>query len=165
MILPVAEATISTRPKNAQARARQNRATMLNTIVRPAGDGGVSTISSAAGRKASPSYIDASWLKGPEWEIDWRDPVAASRAHRAEKLLKSRSPKVEPDEPDDDEDDWSKVDWNDTKQAARAHKREQARKAENTQGSHAGENSRQNLPDDWDQGYAQRRINPPPIEP
>src|SRR5262249_4664740 len=53
MILPVAEATMSTWPKNAHASARQNRAMMLNTIVRPTGDGGVSTISSAAGRNAS----------------------------------------------------------------------------------------------------------------
>src|SRR6516164_9569091 len=53
MILPVAEATMSTWPKNAHTSARQNRATMLNTIVRPIGDGGVSTISSAAGRNAS----------------------------------------------------------------------------------------------------------------
>src|SRR6516225_8126416 len=53
MILPVAEATMSTRPKNAHSSARQNRAMMLNTIVRPTGDGGDSTISSAAGRNAS----------------------------------------------------------------------------------------------------------------
>src|SRR6516165_4535005 len=53
MILPVAEATMSTWPKKAHTSARQNRAMMLNTIVRPAGDGGVSTISSAAGRNAS----------------------------------------------------------------------------------------------------------------
>src|SRR5262249_22096684 len=53
MILPVAEATMSTWPKNAHASARQKRAMMLNTIVRPTGDGGVSTISSAAGRNAS----------------------------------------------------------------------------------------------------------------
>src|SRR6516164_7372592 len=53
MILPVAEATISTWPKKAHTSARQNRAMMLNTIVWPTGDGGVSTISSAAGRKAS----------------------------------------------------------------------------------------------------------------
>src|SRR5262245_43472273 len=53
MILPVAEATMSTWPKNAHASARQKRAMMLNAIVRPIGDGGVSTISSAAGRNAS----------------------------------------------------------------------------------------------------------------
>src|SRR6516165_154366 len=53
MILPAADATISTWPKNAHASARQHRAMMLNTIVRPTGDGGVSTISSAAGRNAS----------------------------------------------------------------------------------------------------------------
>src|SRR6516225_8327144 len=53
MILPVAEATISTWPKIAHTSARQNRAIILNAIARPAGDGGVSTISSAAGRNAS----------------------------------------------------------------------------------------------------------------
>src|SRR6516165_12356711 len=53
MILPAADATISTWPKNAHASARQNSAMTLNTIVRPTGDGGVSTCSSAAGRKAS----------------------------------------------------------------------------------------------------------------
>src|SRR6516165_2461747 len=53
MILPVAEATMSTRPKKAHASARQNKAVMLNAIVRPMGDGGVSTISSAAGKNAS----------------------------------------------------------------------------------------------------------------
>jgi hypothetical protein len=47
-ILPVAEAMMSTRPKNAHTGARRNKSMMLNTIVRPAGDGGVSTISSAA---------------------------------------------------------------------------------------------------------------------
>src|SRR5438046_10220464 len=41
MILPVAEATISTGPKNAHASARQNRAAILNALVRPTGDGGV----------------------------------------------------------------------------------------------------------------------------
>src|SRR5215469_5443215 len=55
MILPVAEAMISTWPKNAHTSARQNRAMMLNTIVRPTGDGGVSRISSAAGKNASSS--------------------------------------------------------------------------------------------------------------
>src|SRR5262249_32160443 len=55
IILPVAEATMSTWPKNAHASARQNSAMMLTTIVRPTGDGGGSTISRAAGRNASSS--------------------------------------------------------------------------------------------------------------
>src|SRR6516225_2821803 len=76
MILPVAEATMSTRPKNAHSSARQNRATMLNTIVRPTGDGGVSTISSAAGRKAS-SYLSRPLL-APEVGSAFRTFAAAA---------------------------------------------------------------------------------------
>src|SRR5579885_1711883 len=55
MILPVATATISTLPMLAHKSARQNTAMMLAAIARPTGDGGISTISSAAGRKASSS--------------------------------------------------------------------------------------------------------------
>src|SRR3954454_23136981 len=54
-ILPGAVATISILPKAAQASARQNRAMMVMATARPIGEGGVSTISSAAGRKASSS--------------------------------------------------------------------------------------------------------------
>ena len=39
-------------PNAAQASARQNRAMIVTPIARPVGEGGVSTISSAAGRKA-----------------------------------------------------------------------------------------------------------------
>src|ERR1700729_2742860 len=53
--LPVADATISTWPKVAQSNARQKSATIVPPIARPIGDGGVSTISSAAGKKASSS--------------------------------------------------------------------------------------------------------------
>src|SRR3974377_234484 len=53
MILPFAEATISTLPKHAKPSAKQNRAMTVRPIARPTGEGGVSTISSAAGRKAS----------------------------------------------------------------------------------------------------------------
>jgi len=53
MILPGAVATISTVPNDAQASATQNRAITVAPIARPIGEGGVSTISSAAGRKAS----------------------------------------------------------------------------------------------------------------
>src|SRR5450759_2418414 len=55
MILPVAVATISTLPNVAQISARQNRAMIVAPIARRVGEGGVSTISSAAGRKASSS--------------------------------------------------------------------------------------------------------------
>ena len=46
---------MSTVPMHAQTSATQNTAMMVSAIARPAGDGGVSTISSAAGRNASSS--------------------------------------------------------------------------------------------------------------
>src|ERR1700730_5984865 len=52
MILPGAEATMSILPNAAQAKARQNRAMIVTPIARPVGEGGDSTISSAAGRNA-----------------------------------------------------------------------------------------------------------------
>ena len=55
MILPGAEATMSTSPNVAQPSARQNATMTVSPISRPNGDGGVSTISSAAGRNASSS--------------------------------------------------------------------------------------------------------------
>jgi len=55
MILPVADATMSIVPNHDQISARQNSRMMFATSRRPIGDGGVSTISSAAGRKASSS--------------------------------------------------------------------------------------------------------------
>src|SRR5262249_35384142 len=54
-IFPVAEATISIVPHQAQIRATQNSTMMALPIARPSGDGGVSTISRAAGRNASSS--------------------------------------------------------------------------------------------------------------
>jgi hypothetical protein len=54
-ILPCAEAIRSTEPRLAQASARQKAAIRVKEMARPIGEGGVSTISSAAGRKASPS--------------------------------------------------------------------------------------------------------------
>src|SRR5258708_35502704 len=53
MILPGAVATTSTLPSDAHASAAQKRAIMVAPIARPIGDGGVSAISSAAGRNAS----------------------------------------------------------------------------------------------------------------
>src|ERR1051325_4217610 len=53
MILPGATDTMSTVPTDAQATAKPVRATTVTEMARPIGDGGVSTISSAAGRKAS----------------------------------------------------------------------------------------------------------------
>ena len=52
-IFPVAVATISIWPKHAHPSAAANKATIVRLIARPIGDGGVSTISRAAGRKAS----------------------------------------------------------------------------------------------------------------
>src|SRR5208282_870843 len=63
-ILPVAEATISTCPKLAQVNARQNNTMSVAPMARPIGDGGVSTISSAAGRKASSSLSRRSRVNG-----------------------------------------------------------------------------------------------------
>src|SRR5262245_23147415 len=54
-IFPVADATMSIVPHQAQASAAQNSRMMVAPIARPIGDGGVSTISSAAGRNASSS--------------------------------------------------------------------------------------------------------------
>src|SRR5258707_4726959 len=51
-ILPVDVVTISTLPSDAQVSATQKTATMLAPIARPTGEGGVSVISSAAGRNA-----------------------------------------------------------------------------------------------------------------
>src|ERR1700684_2217974 len=55
MIFPVAVATISTWPRLAHRSASTNSAIMDAPIARPIGEGGVSTISSAAGRNASSS--------------------------------------------------------------------------------------------------------------
>src|ERR1700682_3029821 len=55
MICPCATATMSTVPTHAQAKATTNTAMMVKATARPIGDGGVSTISSAAGRNASSS--------------------------------------------------------------------------------------------------------------
>src|SRR6516165_8315383 len=55
MILPGAEATMSILPKHVQAKAIQKRVMIVAPIARPIGEGGVSTISSAAGRNASSS--------------------------------------------------------------------------------------------------------------
>src|ERR1700739_655946 len=53
MILPRAVATMSIVPKKAQPSANKKRPMIVVPIARPIGDGGVSTISSAAGKKAS----------------------------------------------------------------------------------------------------------------
>src|ERR1700755_2077348 len=54
-ILPVADATMSMVPHHAQASAAQNIVMTTIAMARPAGEGGVSTLFSAAGRKASSS--------------------------------------------------------------------------------------------------------------
>src|SRR5260370_1385812 len=56
MILPGATATISTVPMHAQAKATLNTAMMVKMTAWPAGEEGVSMISSAAGRNASSSF-------------------------------------------------------------------------------------------------------------
>src|SRR3974390_403345 len=57
IIFPDADATTSTVPKLAQASARQKTTMIVATIARPIGDGGASTISRAAGRKATSSLL------------------------------------------------------------------------------------------------------------
>src|SRR5262245_39512956 len=52
---PVADATMSIVPHQAQTSAAQSSRMMVAAIVRPIGDGGVATTSSAAGRNASSS--------------------------------------------------------------------------------------------------------------
>src|SRR5262249_36181667 len=64
IIFPGAEAMMSTLPRDAQAKARQNSTTMVKPIARPSGDGGVSTISSAAGKNASSSLSRRLALRG-----------------------------------------------------------------------------------------------------
>src|SRR4029079_10135062 len=54
-LFPVAEAMISIVPNQAQTSAAQNSSMRVAPIARPIGDGGVSAISSAAGRNASSS--------------------------------------------------------------------------------------------------------------
>src|SRR5580693_1319653 len=54
-ILPGAVAMMSMLPNDAQASATQNSAMMVKAMERPTGEGGVSTISSAAGKNASSS--------------------------------------------------------------------------------------------------------------
>src|SRR5262249_8714245 len=54
-ILPVADATMSIVPTAAHSRAAQNKRPMTAAMARPMGDGGVSMISSAAGKNASSS--------------------------------------------------------------------------------------------------------------
>src|SRR5215467_10545612 len=59
MILPGAAATMSTVPNAAQTRATQKTPITARARTWPTGDGGVSMISSAAGRNASSSALRA----------------------------------------------------------------------------------------------------------
>src|SRR5215475_1531832 len=52
-IFPGAAAMMSTSPSDAQAKTKPNSAMIVTPMARPIGEGGVSTISSAAGRNAS----------------------------------------------------------------------------------------------------------------
>src|SRR6202040_3124432 len=74
-ILPGAVATMSTVPSDAHSTARQNNTMIAAPIAWPIGDGGVSVISSAAGRKAS-SYSrrrTGAWGKGMIFLADVMD--------------------------------------------------------------------------------------------
>src|SRR6202021_2461372 len=61
---PVAVATISTWLRLAHTNASKNRLIRVAPIARPVGEGGVSTISSAAGRNASSSRSRGLGLAG-----------------------------------------------------------------------------------------------------
>src|SRR5215475_690982 len=65
-IRPDAVATISTLPMHAQTRATQNNAMIVAPMAPAIGGGGVSTISSAAGRKASSSRVRVAGLSRRE---------------------------------------------------------------------------------------------------
>src|SRR5262245_27053543 len=56
MILPDATATMSSVPMHAKASATLNTAMMVKAMARPIGEGGVSTISRAAGRNSSSPF-------------------------------------------------------------------------------------------------------------
>src|SRR5262249_45346835 len=63
--LPGAEATMSTVPQAAQASTAPNSTTIVMPMARPIGEGGDSTISRAAGRKAnSCRFRPFAWRKG-----------------------------------------------------------------------------------------------------
>src|SRR5436190_21025727 len=63
-IFPLAEATMSIVPHQAQMSAAQNNMMSEAPIARPIGDGGVSTISNAAARNAS------SWARLPVSRVE-----------------------------------------------------------------------------------------------
>src|SRR5215470_16698406 len=63
-IRPGATATISSLPRQAQTSTMQNKAMIVPPMAPAIGGGGVSTISSAAGRKASSSWVRATVLSG-----------------------------------------------------------------------------------------------------
>ena len=64
MILPGATATISTLPRHAHATASVKKAMTDQMMALPKGDGGVSVISSAAGRKASSALVRLAGFRG-----------------------------------------------------------------------------------------------------
>src|SRR5215475_12422158 len=64
-IWPVALATISTLPKHAQTRAAQNSTMIVPPMAPARGDGGVSTISSAAGRNARSFWLRPGAARAP----------------------------------------------------------------------------------------------------
>src|SRR3954470_18378657 len=66
IILPGAEATMSICPNDAQTNARQNIAIIVIVTALPAGEAGVSTISSAAGRNAVCSGLARAFAVGNE---------------------------------------------------------------------------------------------------
>src|SRR5258708_21940724 len=76
-IFPVADATMSMVPHHAQVSAAQNNRMMVTPIARPIGDGGVATISSAAGRNASSSRRCCGRRNGMIWGVGVAGAVTA----------------------------------------------------------------------------------------
>src|SRR5260370_32124086 len=81
MILPGAEATIAIRPTEAQANARQKTPAIVTAMPRPNGEGGVSMISSAAGKNASSSLAWRRWSRGNAmtFSVDFMDPCLQAK--------------------------------------------------------------------------------------
>src|SRR5215468_7067873 len=76
-IFPVADATMSIVPHHAHASAVQKSRTSVMMIARPIGDGGVSTISRAAGRNARSSRCRAGGCRNG---MTWRPVCAGTMA-------------------------------------------------------------------------------------
>src|SRR6266404_3658581 len=83
IILPGADATMSICPRAVHANAKQNIAMIVMATALPAGEAGVSTISSAAGRNAVSSALARTLAFGNEMILlaDFMDTCLKSIEH------------------------------------------------------------------------------------